>query len=361
MTGWFQGMQVYRKRNAATESVWEGKRMDIKIADGYEKLPDRTKEQLAGGNVFFSRNYEGYISRLNQKEVYLYNDCYIVPVTIYTKYMFQYAALPSEPLELSTGNGQELKEFLEQAVLCLETQLKIGWVITNAAAFFTAYPKNSLRIPFGSHVIDLRQDEEQIWSHIHSKHRNSIRRAEKSGVIVKHGGRELLEDYVSIDRETWERSSKKALGRSFFEDMVEGLKENVILFIAYKEEKPQSGAIFYYSSPMSYYMYGASVNHPEPGATNFLHWKAIQYMKMKQVKEYSFVGCRIGEDEDSKFHNIQRFKARFGGELKQVYLFKVIINARKYQLFKSLYQWKNKTEMTDAIDEEISKWRELNE
>lgn len=335
--------------------------MEIKQADNYKQIPDNIKKSLADANVFFSPNYENYIKRINQKEVYLYNTSFVIPVIIYKKYMFEYAAFPSEPLHISKDSDQELGEFLQQSMNYLRSHSNIIWVITNAAALFMTYPEKSLRIPFGSHIIDLSLDEATIWSNIHSKHKNSIRRAEKSNIIIKNGGKELLEDYAYIDKETWARSSRKALGKTFFENMVDELKENIIVFIAYKNEKPQAGAIFYYSCPMSYYMYGASINHPDPGATNLLHWEAIKYMKTKQVKEYSFVGCRINEDENSKYHSIQRFKSRFGGELRQGYMFKVILDKQKYKLFKSMYKWKNHEELSDAVDEEVSKWHKLNE
>ena len=82
-------------------------------------------------------------------------------------------------------------------------------------------------------------------------------------------------------------------------------------------------------------------------------------MKSNGVKKYSFVGCRIGEDEDSKYHSIQRFKERFGGTLEQGYMFKTVMSQWKYQLFHCLYKIKNKTVLTDAIDQELPKWKEL--
>ena len=86
-------------------------------------------------------------------------------------------------------------------------------------------------------------------------------------------------------------------------------------------------------------------------------------MKEKGVKYFSFVGCRINEDENSKFHGIQRFKERFGGELKQGYLFKLDFNPFRHCLFNFLLAFRNLIKgnhkfviQKDIIDQEIHKW-----
>ena len=91
---------------------------------------------------------------------------------------------------------------------------------------------------------------------------------------------------------------------------------------------------------------------------NYLHWRAIRDFKQEGVKKYSFVGCRINEDIDSKCHGIQRFKERFGGTLFVGYMFKVILKPFKYKLFRLLQRIKNGRWVKDVVDQEIEKWRE---
>ena len=69
---------------------------------------------------------------------------------------------------------------------------------------------------------------------------------------------------------------------------------------------------------------------------------------------------RINEDEDSKYHGIQRFKERFGGELIRGYMFKTILIPWKYKLFHLAYNIKNKQKLTDVIEQEIHKWQDIN-
>ena len=79
-------------------------------------------------------------------------------------------------------------------------------------------------------------------------------------------------------------------------------------------------------------------------------------MLFRSVRKYSFVGCRIQEDADSKYHGIQRFKQRFGGELIVGKMFKVILNPGKYRLFQILQKMKNGYWVQDVVDQEIGKW-----
>lgn len=293
---------------------------------------------------------------------YVYDDERILPVRYRKKYVFKWTLLLSEPYNMVDTPQRSLEEFLDMAIRVLEKRLSSMWTISTASGFFADTPsKNCWRIPFGSHVIDLSLPEEELWKKIHSKHRNVIRKAEKDGVAIRHGGLELLDDYISIDKETWERSNTKAPGKDYYLNQVKSLKRKLDIYVAYFQGSPQAGAIFYVNQAMCYYMYGCSANFPRTGSANLLQWNAILEMKNMGVEKFSFVGCRINEDEDSKYHGIQRFKERFGGELVTGYLFRVVSKPCWYKLFCKGMQLasKSKEPYKDAIDEEIEKWRDI--
>ncbi len=333
----------------------------MELVKEYTELPDNVKRKIRLANVFFSENYYNYIKRSGNEMRYLFDNTFIVPVVIFEKIKIKYAMYISEYFALTENTTiEQKKKFLEVSRDILKNVDKVAWISTSAAAFFDAYPADSKRIPFGSHVIDLENDLDNLWKKVHSKHRNSIRKAEKSEVYVKFGRHELLEDYLTLDKETWARSGKNSYGLQFFKTMFDGMRENMLMVIAYKDREPQAGACYFLNQKMCYYMYGASADHPESGAANYLHWEVIKYLKELGVKKYSFVGCRINEDENSKYHGIQRFKERFGGKLQQGYMFKMIISVWQYKLFHLLYYIKNHKELVDTIDQEIYKWKELN-
>lgn len=84
-------------------------------------------------------------------------------------------------------------------------------------------------------------------------------------------------------------------------------------------------------------------------------------MKKEGVSEFSFVGCRINEDKGSKYSGIQMFKGRFGGELRQGYMFRYERNHLMYYFFCRVLQVKlhMKTIYKDPIDAEIWKWKDI--
>lgn len=333
----------------------------MEIVKDYSLLPTEIITALQEANMYYSKNYYNYSCAVNFGQWYLYDENLIITVSIYSKALIKYAMYPSEYFLLSDGVSLEDKKiFLDECENVLKKE-GVAWVNTSAAALFDVYSTHSLRIPFGSHIIDLTLSDEELWQNVHSKHRNSIRRAEKSGVIVKRGGVELLEDYLLLDDATWARSNRNSYGRTFFQKMFDNLEDNVVIYIAYFDEVPQAGSCYFLNHKMCYYMYGASADSPETGSTNFLHWEVVKDLKKNGVERYSFVGCRIGEDENSKYHTIQRFKERFGGKLFEGYMFKTIIIPWEAKLFAFLYRIKNGNTTKDAIDQEIGKWKELNE
>ena len=314
-------------------------------------------------NVFYSDSVLNGYNKPGDTLIFLYTKKYIVPVTISKRGVFKYAHICIEPAVIKDGE-ETLKTFLDDVCKYLRDEVKVQWINqTSAAAFFMDYPTGSKHIPFGSHVIDLSLSEEDLWKNVHSKHRNVIKKAEKDGVIIECGrSQKLVEDYHSIDIDTWNRSNKAAATENHWKKLMETMGENCVIYIAYLDGEPQSGAFFYWNKQMCYYMYGANKNNPHTGSGNLLQWRAILDMKAQGVKKYSFVGCRINEDENSKYHGIQRFKERFGGELVQGYMFKIDFNPLMRKLFNMVVSLRGFASthkylpFKDVIDQEIHKW-----
>ena len=107
-------------------------------------------------------------------------------------------------------------------------------------------------------------------------------------------------------------------------------------------------------------MFGASAHKPEPGSTHLLQWRTILRMKKNGVLAYNFVGCRLNEDKDSKYHNIQHFKKGFGGILQECFMFRATLSKPKKWLFDILMRMKTGKRPQDVIDQEKHKWSEIN-
>lgn len=340
--------------------------MGIKYAKDISKLPEELKKSLEKANVFYSIDYMNYVLSFGNKTVYLYDENYILLCVITNKLFFTYGYLPIEPYVWNSSINNKELSFLNECITLLKNDFKLMWLNEpETAAVFKVTPLDSIRIPFGNYIINLNNSEEELWYKIHSKHRNVIRKAEKENVMVKYGGIELLNDFYGLDAETRKRSHMVIEKKEFYHKICNSLNDKFIIFVSYKDGQPQGAALFYYNLNTCYYIYGASRNSLVTGAMNLLHWKAILYMKSLGVGYYNFVGCRIREDENSKYHGIQRFKARFGGELNECYLFKCIFNYKYYRLYTMLKKLKaivHKVKYNgDIIDQEIYKWKEIND
>ncbi len=335
--------------------------MSVKCAKQYEDIPSDIINTFGKANPFFFKSVAQYYSSSGKQVFYFFDDERIMPLVISKKYCFRYGYLPTEPWVYS-GQNAKLSEkcFLDSVIEeSKRFGLKLDWIgQTPPSAMFLSAPANSISIPFGNYVIDLTRSEEDIWADIHSKHRNVIRKAEKNDVKVICGGSELIGQYLYAEKETMERSGLPSGTAEEYLNMFDEFKDHVLVFLARQGENIQGGAIILYDEAMGYYMHGASINTPVTGAMNYVQWEIIKHLKALGVKRYSFVGCRINEDEDSKYHGIQLFKKRFGGELIEGRMFKVINNHMKYSLYKYLIKIRTGgVADKDIIDQEIHKWQ----
>lgn len=313
------------------------------------------RDKISDANVFFQEEYVSYIAKLGEELIYVSDEERIMPVRHRRKAVFNFAVLVSEPYNLVKEPVRPLEDFLDKAVDELVREYGIQWATTTAAGFFAdTVSHDCKRIPFGSHVVDLTLSEDDLWGRVHGKHRNVIRTAKKKGITVKRGALDLISDYTLMERETSARTGRHVSGLEYYFRQIELMPDNTAVYIAYKEDVPQAGGIFYYNRARCYYMYGAMAQNAVNGSDNLLIWRVMLDMKSMGVKEFSFVGCRISEDADSKYHGIQRFKERFGGELRQGYMFRYERSSMMYRLFS--HAMRLRASYTDPIDEEIHKW-----
>lgn len=333
--------------------------MDIKK---YSELPEELKKELENANVFFQPSFVEYVHRNFEELYYIYDDERVVPVRHRVKAVFNLGVFVSEPYVRTSTPKESEGVFVDAAVKKASKELNIQWLNSTASCFFFETPMtNCKRIPFGSHVINLSLTEEELFKNIHSKHRNVIRKAEKESVVIKIGREELIADYVALERQTQDRTGRQASGLEYYEKQLNTLGDNLVVYVAYKDDIPQAGGIFYYNMQRCYYMYGATAKGAFTGAANLLIWTAVRNMKSLGVKEFSFVGCRINEDEGSKYSGIQMFKGRFGGELRQGFMFRYEKKPLMYKLFCKVMQWRLHSDKIyqDPIDEEIHKWKDI--
>lgn len=315
----------------------------MKITRDYDEV-----KALIGGEVLATPDYFNSLGAVDWG--YLVADGGVLPFYIRKKIIFTYLLFTTGVL--GTKNAEDEADFLNEAVTCIKMHLSIDFIqCQHVTALFKAYPASSVSCRFGSYVMDLSFDEETLMSNIHTKHRNVIKKAEKDGILVSCD-EQNRERCIALIQETLVRQHIPVIGSDFLKQLA--VVKYVDYWIAeYNGEVHGAAIILWAGHQTAYYMFGGSNKKTHSGAMNLLHWNAIKKMKERGVKYYDFVGARLNPEEGSKYEGIQRFKSRFGGELKQGYLWKMPLNALKYKLFNLLLIVKAKGSYKgDVIDQE---------
>jgi len=248
---------------------------------------------------------------------------------IFKRMIFSYGLIPLK----SNLTLNDEKKFLENVIDYI-TDKKLCDFIYKAQSnvIFNVCPKGSDCVEWGSYIVDLSLSEDEILKNMHAKHRNVIRKAIKDNVrIVKENS---IKTVYEIIADTMKR--QKVIfypSLDFLKNLATNLSSNIEFFSAYKDDKIQGAAVFIYDEENAFYMYGGSIQKPYIGSLNLLHYEAMKYFKSLGVKNYDFVGARINFEKGSKYEGLDRFKKRFGGELKKGYTFRYVVNPLKFKLF----------------------------
>lgn len=287
---------------------------------------------------------------------YVVEDELILPfVEVRKAKLCKYIELPTPIVGFCSVDKEQ--QFLDQALMCIKEEKHPDFIISLNTSPMRVYPIGSFYCKFGSYVLDLSRSEEMLFSGIHSKHRNVIRKAEKDGLWVDCNHC-YIDDCIRIIENTYSRQGKSSSSDAYYRNLSK-LGERVDFWVVKKGADIQGCAILLWDNNTSYYMHGGSIDHPSTGALNYLHWQAILTMKNRGVKYYDFVGARISVEEGSKLEGIQRFKSRFGGELQVGYRWRLTYKKSKYALYYFLLWIRTRLIHRDSSPIDIIKYERL--
>lgn len=253
----------------------------------------------------------------------------VLPYTIVRKPMVRLARFRLETIAVDGAlEVAEERQFLNSAVRCLKSLGSDVIIPASTNAIFRTYPDGAAAAPYGSYVADLTQSEKDLWSKVHPKNRNKIRKAEREGVRIKEG-LEYWEVAHALLRDTMARSRLPFMGRDQLKRLVYGLDGNVKIFVVEHSGCIQGCLVAPFSEFSAYQMYSGRALQLPQGAKNLLHWEAMRVFRCLGVRRFDFVGVRINPESGSKHEGLMRFKQRFGGELVQGYVWKLGIHPLK--------------------------------
>ncbi len=260
---------------------------------------------------------------------------------------------------------EEEKVVLQDVLAFLREENKIARLIQppNFAIFQNA-PEGSRSAPFGTYRVGLEgRSTEELFQGLHGKHRNVIRNAQKKGAQVKHG-REMIPVFYQLFRDTMDRNNMYAEPLDWFLDFFGALgDEQVFCGVAFDEAgEPLAGIFVPFTRFGAFYLHGGTAETVGlTGAMNLLHWRAIERFVERGVKMYDLVGARLSDVSGTRAEGIQRFKKRFGAELKEGVIWKSDLEPFRCRMLdfvnKSRGMLKGRMSLGDIIDQENQKLR----
>lgn len=177
---------------------------------------------------------------------------------------------------------------------------------------------NAVPMKCCSDVIDLGKtiamdlsSPEVIWSNIHPKNRNMIRKAEKNGIEIKHGkGSELFDEFIKIYNATMDKDNAEPyyyFKPEFYRSIHEDLKDNYEIFWAEYEGKIIAMSIMIFANGrLNYHLSGSNIEYRNLAPSNLLLYKAALWGCEQGMKTFH-LGGGVGSGEDNLF----KFKAAF--------------------------------------------------
>jgi len=163
------------------------------------------------------------------------------------------------------------------------------------------------------YVLNLKDRDKKLRSH----HRRLVKKAREAGITVSKARREsdidAYFDMYEASVKRWRKKSSRVYPKSFFDDIHRYLigTDAASLFLAYKNEKPQAGALILYEPDRAVYWHGSTISNPEPGSAQLLHVEIMNTAANNGVTLYDF-GPSAG------LQGVERFKQGFGAGIENM-------------------------------------------
>jgi len=182
-------------------------------------------------------------------------------------------------------------------------------------------------------AIDLTVSEEEIWQNqLHSKNRNTIRKANNSGLkFYQDESFEHLDQFIELYNQTMYRVGADDFyhfGESYFKSLAADLIGKAFLGEIYTGEELVAAAIFMHDGLWGHYhLAGSKYEWAKMGANNLLVYEAALALKRKEAKKFHLGG---GTDS-SPDNSLLAFKKKFSNNFYQFSIGKCVFLDKEYE------------------------------
>ena len=161
--------------------------------------------------------------------------------------------------------------------------------------------------------LDLSSGIEKVWQSFPAKVRNQVRKAEKAGLSVSIGGKDLLDDFYSIFAINMRDLGSPVHSKTFFATMLAEFGEQARIVLVQDGKEPIGGLVCLFFKKTATVPWASSLRQFLAKCPNNLaYWEAMQYAFAHGCTTFDFGRSSI----DSGTYN---FKRQWGAEPVQLY------------------------------------------
>lgn len=276
----------------------------------------------------------GFLSAKSSDYGWLVSDTFALPFFCERILAFRRLIFTDAPIAIADGG--DVQAFLDAAIDAVGNARICDFIAKpQANAVFPCVPAGGISAPWGTYETRIDRSDDELLAAFHVKHRNVIRKAMRDGVEVR-----VMDDFVALQACLKDTLARQGLpyfpSLPLLHTLERNLKGQVIRLAAYLGDELQGVVFVPFDSGRGYYLYGGSIPAPHGGAINLLQFETMRVLRARGVKVYDFVGARIDVKTGTKYEGIQRFKSRFGAELRQGFAFRAVFNPVRFALFNAL-------------------------
>jgi len=157
-------------------------------------------------------------------------------------------------------------------------------------------------------MLDLAGNAEAQWQGFNAKLRNQIRKAEKSGLTVKVGGKELLSDFYAVFVRNMRDLGTPVYGQQFFAEVLAAFPADSRIITVYLEGNPvASGLVVRFREALEIPWASSIRDYNSLCPNNLLYWTALQHALEIGCRRFDFGRSTPGE-------GTYKFKEQWGAK-----------------------------------------------
>ncbi len=205
------------------------------------------------------------------------------------------------------ANNDEITEIIIDEVIKKAKRKNILFVKIEPFSALNRGVQSYHRIqPQKTTFLDIKEDEQNIFSKFKKNTRYSIRQAQKKDVSIKQEG--SIEDFYNLLKKTQKRQIFNSYSHQYFKELAKN--NNIDVFYAQYNSKIIASSIILYFGKTATYLHSAfDYNYAHANATALIVFESIKIAKQKNCNYYDFWGLN-----KKKFPGVTKFKQGFSGK-----------------------------------------------